>query len=158
MRIYWAKMSEEQRDAVRLYDRSRKHDKHYENSILSKSSPNYHQVLYRSKKIRKLLGNDSQSHSQVLCHVLRKSLQSPSKRKSIVRQCKQVRNVLDTIPKDEYFETPHRDLNNLLQKLAIYRSNKKYKKAREIVEIINSKTKNIACTASASGNEYSHVY
>ena len=75
-----------------------------------------------------------------------------------MRQCKQVRNVFDTIPKDEYFEMPHRDLNNLLRKLAIYRSNKKYKKAREIVEIINSKTKNIACTASASGNEYSHVY
>ena len=158
MRIYRANMSKEQRNSVKLYDRNRKRDLRYENSESSSPKLNYHQVLYRSNKIRKLLGNESECHSQVLCHVLRKSLYSPRKQKSISSHCKYFCHFLEAVPKQDSFETPKKDLNNLLRKLAIYRSAKKYKQAREIVDLISSKTKNIASTACSSGNEYSHVY
>ena len=114
MQVYRAEMSKEQRNAVKLYDRNRKCDERNENSESSRSKLNYHQVLYQSNKIRKLLGNESECHSQVLCHVLRKSLYSPRKQKSISSQCKEFRHFLEVVPKQEHFKTPRKDINNML--------------------------------------------
>ena len=108
-------MSKEQQNAVKLYDRNRKCDERNENSKSSRPKLNYHQVLYQSNKIRKLLGNESECHSQVLCHVLRKSLYSPRKQKSISSQCKEFRHFLEVVPKQEHFEMPRKDINNMLQ-------------------------------------------
>ena len=105
MWVYWAKMSKEQWNAVKLYDRNRKCDEPNENSESSRPKLNYHQVLYRSNKIRKLLGDVSKCHSQVLCHVLRKSFYSPRKQKSISSQCKEFRHFLEVVPKQEHFKT-----------------------------------------------------
>ena len=107
-------MSKEQRNAVKLYDRNRKHDECNKNSESSRLKLNYHQVLYQSNKIRKLLGNESECHSQVFCHVLRKSLYSSRKQKSISSQCKKFHHFLKVVPKQEHFETPRKDINNML--------------------------------------------
>ena len=155
MREYRRCLSDDKKELVRMVDRNRKRGDRYEKLKLNRSSPSYHSVLYRSKKVRKILGDNSDC--EVLCHVLKHSLNSPTKRKSIEKRCKEIRGYLSP-PENDSFVTLQKNLNSLLRKLAIYRSTGKYKKAREIVDIINSKTENIASTAAQSGNEYYQVY
>ena len=155
MREYRKNMSADQKDIVRLNDRIRKRDGRYENLKVKKSSPNYHSVLYRSKKIRKILDNNSDC--EVLCHVLKHSLNSPTKRRSIEKRCKEIRTYLSS-PENDESVTQQKYLNSLLRKLAVYRSAGKQDKARQIVDIINSKTENIAAVSAQSGHEYHEVY
>ena len=153
MRKYHANLSEEKKDIVKLYDRNRRRVKRDEKS----KCPNYNQVVYRSKQVLKILGNDSVHHCQVLGHVLKQSLNSPMKRKGILRKCEEISGCFKEDYFDDKFKMPQKDLKGLC-KLAIYCSARKYDKAREMVDIINSKMKSIAEVASRSGNKYSHVY
>ena len=155
MRKYHANLSEDKKDIVKLYDRNRRR---IECDEKLKCSPNYDQVVYRSKQVLKILGNDSVHHCQVLGHVLKQSLNSPMKRKGILRKCQEISRCFKEDYVDDKFKTQQKDLNSALRKLAIYRSAQKYDKAREMVDIINTKTKNIAEVASRSGNKHSHVY
>ena len=155
MRKYHANLSDDKKDIVKLYDRNHRH---IECDEKSKCSPNYNQVVYRLKQVFKILGNDSVHHCQVLGHVLKQSLNSPMKRKGILRKCQEIRGCFKEDYVDDKFKRPQNDLNSALRKLAIYRSARKYDKAREMVDIINSKTKSIVEVASRSGNKYSHVY
>ena len=155
MKKYCAEMSAEKKEIVRLYDREHRRAEHYEK--FQHSSPNYNKIVYRSKQVLKILGTDSVQHCEVLGHVLRKGVNSPSKRKGILRKCQEISGCSKENSDDE-FKTPPKELNCALRKLAIYCSAGKYDKAREMVDIIKSKTKNIATAAAESGNEYSHVY
>ena len=85
MRKYRASLSEEKKDIVRLFDRARKRDKRFEKTTPTRSSPNYNKVLYRSKKIRRLLGDDPIVHALVLSKVLKDSFDSPSKRGNVTK-------------------------------------------------------------------------
>ena len=155
MRKYRAQLSEEKKEIVKLYDRSRRRAERFEKSKLS---PSYNQIVYRSKQVLKILGTDSVQHCQVLGHVLKQSMNSPTKRKDIIQKCQEISGCLKDDDANDEFKTPPRDLNAALHKLAIYRSAQKNDKAREMVDIINSKTKSIAELACRSGNKYSHVY
>ena len=148
-------LSEEKKEIVKLYDRSRRRAKRFK---ISKHSPSYNKIVYRSKQVLKILGTDSVQHCQVLGHVLKQSLNSPTKRKGILQKCQEISGCFKEDYIDDKFKTPQKDLNSALRKLAIYRSARKYDKAREMVDIIKSKTKSIAAVASESGNKYSHVY
>ena len=46
----------------------------------------------------------------------------------------------------------------MLRKVAVYRSTKKHKKAKNIVEEINSQESNISSVATLSGSKYLDVY
>ena len=144
MMKYSANLSEEKKDIVKLYNRNRRRVEHDEKS----KCPNYNQVVYCSKQVLKILGNDSVHHCQVLGHVLKQSLNSPTKRKGILRKCEEISSCFKEDYVDDKFKTPQKDLNSALHKLAIYRSALKYDKAREMVDIINSKMKSIAEVAS----------
>ena len=110
------------------------------------------------KQVLKIHGTDPVHHCQVLGYVLKKSLNSPTKRKGILRKCQEISGCFKEDYVDDKFETPQKALNALLHKLAIYCSVHKYDKAREMVDIIKSETKNIAALVSKSGNKYSHIY
>ena len=155
MRRYRASLLEEKKDIVKLYDRTHRCAERLENSKLS---PNYNRIVYHSKQVLKILGTDLVHHCQVLGYVLKKSLNSPTKRKGILRKCQEISGCFKEDYVDDKFETPQKALNASLHKLAIYRSACKYDKAREMVDIIKSKTKNIAALVSESGNKYSHIY
>ena len=155
MRRYRAELSEEKKNIVKLYDRNRRRAERVENF---KHSPNYNQIVYRSKQVLKILGDDPVHHCHVLGHVLKQTLNSPSKRIGILRKCEEISGCFKEDYIDDKFKTPQKDLNSALRKLAIYRSARKLDKAREMVDIIKSRTKNIAAIASESGNKYSHVY
>ena len=46
----------------------------------------------------------------------------------------------------------------MLRKVAVYRSMKKHKKAKNIVQEINSQESNISSVATLSGSKYSDMY
>ena len=161
MRKYRASLSEEKKDIVRLYDRTRKRDERFEKTTPTRSSPNYNKVLYRSKKIRRLLGDDPIVHALVLSKVLKDSFDSPSKRGNVTKSCRKFKHHFES-GVDKYqsrdFKTTVQDLNSKLRKIAVYRSAGKIEKAREMVNIINLEKKDISAVALESGNNYSHVY
>ena len=117
MRRYSASLSEEKKDIVKLYDRTRRHAKHFENLKLS---PNYNQIVYHSKQVLKILGSDPVYHCQVLGDVLKKTLNSPTKRKGILRKCEEISGCFKQDYVNDKFKMPQKDLNALLCKLAIY--------------------------------------
>ena len=142
-----------------FYDRNRKREQKSNQVNISNSIPNYKNVLCRSKMIRKLLGGDHKVHSHILSHVLKHSFYSPKKRKSVSKQCKALLKCLESESdsKDD-FKMPLKNLNEMLRKVAVYRSTKKHKKAKNIVQEINSQESNISSVATLSGSKYSDVY
>ena len=155
MRKYHASLSEEKKDIVKLYDWTHRRAECYEKSKLS---PNYNQIVYHLKQVLKILGTNPVHHCQVLSHVLKKSLNSLTKRKVILRKCQEINGCFKEDYINDKFKTPQKALNASLHKLAIYCSAQKYDKARKMADIIKSKTKNIAAVASKSGNTYLHMY
>ena len=116
MRRYRASLSEEKKDIVKFYDRTCRHAECLENSKLS---PNYNQIVYHSKQVLTILGTDPVHHCQVLGYVLKKSLNSPTKRKGILRNCQEISGCFKEDYVDDKFETPQKALNASLRKLAI---------------------------------------
>ena len=119
MRKYHANPSEDKKDIVKLYDRNRRC---IECDEKLKCSPNYNQVVYHLKQVLKILRNDSVHHCQVLGHVLKQSLNSPTKKKGILRKCQEISGCFKEDYVDDKFKMPQKDLNSALHKLAIYRS------------------------------------
>ena len=126
---------------------------------ISNSIPNYKNVLYRLKRIRELLGSDHKVHSHILSHVLKHSFYSPKKRKSVAKWCKALLKCLESESDSEGdFKMPLKNLNGMLRKVAVYRSSKKHKKAKNIVQEINPQESNISSVATLSGSKYSDMY
>ena len=119
MRRYCASLSEEKKDIVKLYDRTRRCAECFENL---KISPNYNQIVYCSKQVLKILGTNPVHHCQVLGHVLKKTLNSPTKRKGILRKCEEISGCFKQDYVNDKFKMPQKDLNASLHKLAIYHS------------------------------------
>ena len=119
MRRYRACLSEEKKDIVKLYDRTHRRAKHFENL---KISPNYNHIVYHSKQVLKIIGTNPVHHCQILGHVLKKTLNSPTKRKGILRKCEEISGCFKQDYVDDKFKTLQKDLNASLHKLAIYRS------------------------------------
>ena len=117
MRKYRAGLLKEKKDIVKLYDWTRRHAECYEKSKLS---PNCNQIVYCSKQVLKILGTDPVHHCQVLSHVLKKSFNSPMKRKVILRKCQEINGCFKEDYIDDKFKTPQKALNASLHKLAIY--------------------------------------
>ena len=98
-------------------------------------------------------------HSHILSHVLKHSFYSPKKRKSVAKRCKALLKCLESeSDSEDDFKTPLKNLNEMLQKVAVYRSMKKHKRAKNIVQEINSQESNIPSVATLSGGKYSDVY
>ena len=98
-------------------------------------------------------------HSTILSHVLKHSFYSPKKRKSVAKRCKALLKCLESeSDSEDDFKTPLKNLNEMLRKVAVYRSTKKHKKAKNIVQEINSQESNISSVATLSGSKYSDVY
>ena len=147
------------KNAIKLYDRNRKQEQKSNQVNISNSIPSYKNVLYRSKRIRELLGGDHKVHSHILSHVLKHSFYSPKKRKSVAKQCKALLKCLESeSDSEDDFKTPLKNLNEMLRKVAVYQSTKKHKKAKNIVQQINSQESNISSVATLSGSKYSDVY
>ena len=98
-------------------------------------------------------------HSTILSHVLKHSFYSPKKRKSVAKRCKALLKCLESeSDSEDDFKTPLKNLNEMLRKVAEYQSTKKHKKAKNIVQEINSQESNISSVATLSGSKYSDVY
>ena len=124
--------------AIKLYDRNRKREQKSNQVNISNSIPSYKNVLYQSKRIRELLGGDPTVHSHILSHVLKHSFYSPKKRKSVAKRCKALLKCLESeSDSEDDFKMPLKNLNKMLRKVAVYRSTKKHKKAKIIVQEIN---------------------
>ena len=95
MREYHAQLSEK-KNAIKLYDHNRKREQKSNQVNISNSIPSYKNVLYRSKRIRELLGGDPTVHSHILSHVLKHSFYSPKKRKSVAKRCKALLKCLES--------------------------------------------------------------
>ena len=147
------------KNAIKLYDCNRKREQKSNQVNISNSIPSYKNVLYQSKRIRELLGGDPTVHSHILSHVLKHSFYSPKKRKSVAKWCKALLKCLESeSDSEDNFKTPLKILNEILQKVAVYRSTKKHKKAKNVVQEINSQESNISSVATLSGSKYSDVY
>ena len=152
-------LNSEKKNAIKLYDRNRKREQKSNQVNISNSIPGYKNVLHQSKKIRELLGGNPKVHSIILSHVLKHSFYSPKKRKSVAERCKALLKCLESeSDSEDDFKTPLKNLNEMLQKVAVYRSTKKHKKAKNIVQEINSQESNISSVATLSGSKYSDVY
>ena len=116
------------KNAIKLYDRNRKREQKSSQVNISNSIPGYKNVLHRSKKIRELLGGDPKVHSIILSHVLKHSFYSPKKRKSVAKRCKALLKCLESeSDSEDDFKMPFKNLNEMLRKVAVYRSTKKQK-------------------------------
>ena len=58
---------------------------------------------------------------------------------------------------EDDFKTPLKNLNEMLRKVTVYRSMKKHRKAKNIVQEINSQESNISSVATLSGSKYSNI-
>ena len=84
-----------------------------------------------SKKIHELLGGNPKVHSIILSHVLKHSFYSPKKRKSEAKRCKALLKCLESeSDSEDDFKTPLKNLNEMLQKVAVYRSMKNIKRQK----------------------------
>ena len=147
------------KNAIKLYDRNRKREQKSNQVNISNSIPGYKNVLHWSKKICELLGGDPKVHSIILSHVLKHSFYSPKKSKSVAKWCKALLKCLESeSDSEDDFKRPLKNLNEMLQKVAVYQSTKKHKKAKNIVQEINSQESNISSVATLSGSKYSDVY
>ena len=147
------------KNAIKLYDHNRKREQRSNQVNISNSIPNYKNVLYQMKRIRELLGGDHKVHSHILSHVLKHSFYSPKKRKSVAKWCKALRKCLESeSDSEDDFKMPLKNLNEMLENVAVYRSTKKHKKAKNIVQEINSQESNISSVATLSGSKYLDVY
>ena len=118
---YRTQLSEKKKNAIMLYDCNRKWEQKSNQVNISNSIPSYKNVLYRSKRIRELLGGDHKVHSHILSHVLKHSFYSPKKRKSVAKQCKVLLKCLDSeSDSEDNFKMPLKNLNEMLQKVAVY--------------------------------------
>ena len=117
------------KNAIKLYDRNRKREQKSNQVNISNSIPSYKNVLCRSKRIHELLGSDHKVHSHILSHVLKHSFYSPKKRKSVAKQCKALLKCLESeLDSEDNFKMPLKNLNEMLRKVAVYRSMKKHNK------------------------------
>ena len=149
----------EKKNAIKLYDHNRKWEQKSNQVNINNSIPSYKNVLYQSKRICELLGGDHKVHSHILSHVLKHSFYSPKKRKSVAKWCKALLKCLESeLDSKDDFKMPLKNFNEMLRKVAVYQSTKKLKKAKNIVEEINSQESNISSMATLSGSKYSDVY
>ena len=119
MHEYCTQLSEKK--GIKLYDHNRKREQKSNQVNISNSIPNYKNVLYRSKRIRELLGSDHKVHSHILSHVLKHSFYSPKKRKSVAKWCKALLKCLESeSDSEDDFKTPLKNLNEMLRKVAVY--------------------------------------
>ena len=101
------------KNAIKLYDRNRKREQKSNQVNISNSIPSYKNVLYRSKRIRELLGSDHKVH--ILSHVLKHSFYSPKKRKSVAKRCKALLKCLESeLDSEDDFKTSLKNLNEML--------------------------------------------
>ena len=125
MHEYHTQLSEK-KNAIKLCDRNRKREQKSNQVNISNSIPSYKNVLYQSKRIRELLGGDHKVHSHILSHVLNHSFYSPKKRKSVAKWCKALLKCLESeSDSEDDFKMPLKNLNEMLRKVAMYRSTKK---------------------------------
>ena len=95
------------KNAIKLYDRNRKWEQKSNQVNISNSIPSYKNVLYRSKRIRELLGSNHKAHSHILSHVLKRSFYSSKKRKSVAKRCKALLKCLESeSDSEDDFKTP----------------------------------------------------
>ena len=98
-------------------------------------------------------------HSIILSHVLKHSFYSPKKRKSVAKWCKALLKCFESeSDSKDNFKMPLKNLNEMLPKVAVYRSTKKHKKTKSIVQEINCQESNISSVATLSGSKYLDVY
>ena len=147
------------KNAIKLSDHNRKWEQKSNQVNISNSIPSYKNVLYRSRRICELLGSNHKVHSHILSHVLKRSFYSPKKRKSVAKRFKALLKCLESeSDSEDDFKTPLKNLNEMLRKVVVYQSTKKHKKAKNIVEEINSQESNISSVATLSGSKYLDVY
>ena len=130
MQKYRSKTTFDQKEKVRTYDCERKRCKrnvekgHHENHEHYETS--YYKVLKNSNQIQDILGKNSKHYSDVLFHVMKKSMKSPSKANFLKTKYLELlkspdSNVSSPEPCDE--------INTKLITLAVLCSQKKTKKA-----------------------------
>ena len=159
MQKYRSKTTFDQKEKVRKYDRERKRCKrnvemgHNENCENYETS--YFKVLKNSKQIREILGKNSKHYSDVLMHVLRKAMKSPSKAVLFKTKCVELLKFPDSnISSPE----PCDEINTKLRTLAVLRSKKKTKKAKELAKELTETVGNYTEIAKKSKSNYSRVY
>ena len=132
MREYRAQLSEQKKMQSSFMTVTEKREQKSNQVNISNSIPSYRNVLCLSKRIRELLGSDHKVHSHILSHVLKHSFYSPKKRKSVAKRCKALLKCLESeSDSEEDFKMPLKNFNEMLRKVAVYRSTKKHKKAKQ---------------------------
>ena len=120
-------------------------------SIPTKNSkpPSYYKVLSMSKKVQQLLSPSPNTHTTILKHVLSKAVKSPQKSKCMGKEF--------TSPPKSYVMPPKVSVGKHLRKIAILKSQKKYKEAKVVATSLRSKFK-VAEIAALSGERIQVVY
>ena len=147
-------------DKVRKYDRERKRkmsrngDKITSWKILSTPTkkskpPSYYKVLSTSKKAQQLLSPSPNTHTTILKHVLSKAVKSPRKSKCMGKEF--------TSPPKSYVTPPKELVGKHLRKIAILKSQKKYKEAKVVATSLRSRFK-VAEIAALLGERIQSVY
>ena len=111
--------------------------------------PSYYKVLSTSKKVQQLLGPSPNTHTTILKHVLSKAAKSPKKSKYMGKEF--------TSPPKSYVMPPKESVGKHLRKIAILKSQKKYKEAEVVATSLRSRFK-VAEIAALSGERIQSVY
>ena len=111
--------------------------------------PSYYKVLSTSKKVQQLLGPSPNTHTPILKHVLSKAAKSPRKSKCMGNEF--------TSPPKSYVMPPKESVGKHLRKIAILKSQKKYKEAKVVATSLRSRFK-VAEIAALLGERIQSVY
>ena len=94
------------------------------------SPPSYYKVFFTSKQVQHLLGLSPNTHTMILKHILNKAIKSPRKNKYM--------GAFTSPPKNS-ITPPKQSLGKLLQRIAVLRSQKKFKEVKELARSLKSK-------------------
>ena len=158
-------------ETIRQYDRERKRkectsrNKSQENTSRNHSSctsrknlpstplksskpPSYYRVLSTSKKVQDLLGPSPNTHTTILKHVINRAVRSPRKKKCLDEF---------TSPPKKSITPPKQSIGKSLRRIAVLRSQKKFKKVKELAATLKSKYK-VSEIAAHTGETMQSVY
>ena len=109
----------------------------------------HYKVLSTSKKVQQLLGQSPNTHKTILKYVLSKAVKSPPKSKCMRMEF--------TSPPKSYVMPLKESVGKHLRKIAILKSQKKYKEVKVVATSLRSKFK-VAEIAALSGENIQVIY
>lgn len=142
-------LSTPQKNKIRQYDRARKSRCLFPDNDCGSSatspSPSYSRVQKKSKLIRDILGSDPVLYTDVLAHVIQKSVKSPRKQKLLEERL-------------NFITSPKAGVDSELRKIAVLKTKKRYSQANEMISDLKKQHGSVSQIASQSVEGQKFVY